>query len=495
MWLPSWAGVHPELNEARIDPRAKSKRPPASASKSTSPALRNLEPYFDPTSGSALLEARHASALDDLFGRFVHKQEEDLEVPEKDTADGSDTKAGLERLFESLNNGSSKMKTDEEEEEDALARLLGTVSVTPSIKPHQPQPAYNYDRKQAKLLNSQPLLTVMQDPSSGVTLLDQRSPIKPHQASLLGILSPGPGPTATSPSPFLDADLLVAQKTSPVVTAPKPHAMDPEARRAEKQRELLEQITGSLGVNLPQQTQTGAEGSSAFQDLSHIRPSQVSRSASLTSSTIAAPHLLFDPPLPPPPLARNNPSHEYPPSRSYNGDFPSLGQIQSVPPGPTVQLTDRDRGMLGSLNRDQARPSQVQPDMHPPPIHQLTPRHASRHALPNPVYGSNGYTDHHHSFASNSIHPNPNLSSTGMLPETRHVPPQPPPQYQSIPHSPQYHHYAPQFPPQFLPQGPYPRNYLPNSAPQVYRPPPRPPNAALLGILHGNVPNGITPRD
>ena len=264
------------LSEHGINPNQKrrGKASAAGAAQHNNPSFRALEPYFD-ASASQAQQPRDHSALDNLFHRFIHKQEEELAHP--DSVGAKDNKAGLQRLFQGLDvldvleqedravpvrgNGQpptavQTMTTAEQKEDDALARLLGGLSTSsPAPRPAEVTVSARGggDGKANKLLA---MLNAPRDDSAPAT----SNPPPTHQASLLAMLSPkqdtrGPAPAAAV-APALATTHSAShptfeiKKPLSVPTSPRPQSPGQEMR-ARQQRALLEQITAGMSVDVP----------------------------------------------------------------------------------------------------------------------------------------------------------------------------------------------------------------------------------------------------
>lgn len=245
------------------------------ASPSSSPLPQIPHPsHHDPSTAHAHVHARSHSALDNLFHRFIDKQEQDLDTS---SGLGTDNKAGLERLFGNLNvlkheseattsynttEQSARVDQAEREkrEDDALVRLLGGLSTAtpappaPEVAP-LPPPASEKAGRLLALLNPSSLLPASQPVAAQATSGPQAN-VKPHQASLLAMLSPTQ--RAPTPASIGSGQGAMHQATKPMSlpTSPKPPSPT-QAERARRQRALLEQITAGIGLDIPSTANNG----------------------------------------------------------------------------------------------------------------------------------------------------------------------------------------------------------------------------------------------
>nr|ODN87587.1 hypothetical protein L203_03366 [Cryptococcus depauperatus CBS 7841] len=184
---------------------------------------RSLQPFdftsFSPsnspvvhTPSSSHLPSRGTSALDQLFTKFIHKQEEELTTLSAD-AMGSDNNAGLTRLFGNLNvlkeeEDALAKKEQEREEDDALARLLGGIKT----------PGPEKIKLQMSGKKSHLLAMLNQKPVSEPIASTSQTTDKSHQARLLSMISPQPVPS----SPLHSTTSMTENETS--------HSYDPKSR-------------------------------------------------------------------------------------------------------------------------------------------------------------------------------------------------------------------------------------------------------------------------
>ena len=368
---------------------------------------RDLQPYHfeSPSPHPALTHAplaRGGSALDHLFNKFVTKQEEALASTEADQATGSDNKAGLERLFGNLNvlqlekkEAEERTHLEQENEDDALAKLLGAVMAPPSsAQPTVPPPAQVITSpKQSKLLavlnqKQDPLVTSASASAAPFTSAAPAAPVKPHQASLLAMLSPSKHAAVPMPSTGGHG------KPMSLPTSPRPPSANDEEERRNKQRALLEMTIAGIGLDsssvtaaAPVPNSSAAAASLSFansRDLVHPRgPSaSVDRDRRVISPQLAqglpqsqvrpgypqgSPTKARPPPppyeaqqrqvagyapsLPPGPASH---SFEQPSQPAQSQPQPHLHQVGSSPPESAQQpMSDHQRGLLGALH---ARP-------------------------------------------------------------------------------------------------------------------------------------------
>lgn len=318
---------------------------------------RQLEPYFDlQHQAPSHTSSADASALDNLFHRFVHKQTLDLEAENAslDNVAGVDNKAGLERLFGNLDVLKSQdeatplyptaQQTEQQHDDDALSRLLGGISLPADPTPSASHAAQLPSEKQNKLLA---MLNKSPSPVLAPPQPDPQ-PIRPHQASLLAVLSPPPQPTV----PVSSDHLTINAKPISLPTSPKPPSSSGNQERIKKQRALLEQITAGFDVDMPNPIPQGGyqpQNYHAFQSHPATAPGHV------TEETAAYPH---DRPqgasiAPPPPYEQTANIQQSPAKASYHspkqhGHHPQqmsveqnrlLSMLQTLPskphPGPT----------------------------------------------------------------------------------------------------------------------------------------------------------------
>ncbi|ODN96275.1 hypothetical protein I350_08286 [Cryptococcus amylolentus CBS 6273] len=291
-----------KANGLNPHPKPRPKKPPFSQP-SASPGNfhRDIKPFrFDAFSGSpsaspqlhtpspapSHFPSRGSSALDQLFSKFIHKQEEEILAPRQGDAVGSDNNAGLERLF----GGLDVLKEEEQamlerqkrsdgysqedarrfqKEDDDLVRLLAGVG-TPAPDLAKLLPRNQQSQRQAA--QQQPQVQHQQQPQPKATqnhllaMLNQKSigatPVpaghgslpqaQPHQSKLLHLISqPAHSPTQ-SPRASVSPSYHTAQ--SRPGSHPSVGAEGTEEDRAARARALLEISFAGLGLG---------EGSSA----------------------------------------------------------------------------------------------------------------------------------------------------------------------------------------------------------------------------------------
>lgn len=151
-------------------------------------------------------------------------------------------------------------------EDDALSRLLGAIgpSATPApMKQQAPPPTSGKGGRLLAVLNQKaspssqpaPSPTPPSVPEPMVSRYPQQPVAKPHQASLLAVLSSQGQSNSSTPS----SDTTIHGKPMSLPTSPRP-ASPAEAERKNKQRALLEMTIAGIGLdsNAPR----GNEGTS-----------------------------------------------------------------------------------------------------------------------------------------------------------------------------------------------------------------------------------------
>jgi hypothetical protein len=193
-----------------------------------------------------------ASTLDQLFAKFITKQEEDLQ--RQGPGGDEDNKEGLERLFGSVS--SIDPAKHEESEDDALARLLGAIGTSATPAPAR-QVSQQPDPGKARLLsvlNQKPPGRVHPQSvgretasSSSPPQADAPTP-KPHTASLLAMLAPPsvPAPAAASTHKAPLQSLQPMHHSLP--TTPRPTSTG-EGDINNRQKALLDLTFGGLGLD------------------------------------------------------------------------------------------------------------------------------------------------------------------------------------------------------------------------------------------------------
>lgn len=227
------------------------------ARKQQPPSHRNLQPFtFDspfpspsgipPTPQIPTKVSNASSALDNLFTKFIHKQEQDLAEPGQSAIKGGDEKGGLERLFGNIDVLKEEAENAEKrrEEDEELALLLGGVAVEPVKVVSRQQPASSKASKLLSLLNTPPPMV----PSPKIP----RPALQPHQSSLLAVLSPErkpPSPALVTTPPNLLHEVLptpsIYQQVEPTSISSlsqAPAVID----RERKQKALLDQIAAGV---------------------------------------------------------------------------------------------------------------------------------------------------------------------------------------------------------------------------------------------------------
>lgn len=184
-----------------------------------------------------------ATALDKLFANFVHSQEADLkrDGPGRD----EDNRGGIERLFANSNVSASEQATREENEDDALARLLGAIGTSATPAPTQQHQQLKPGKSNLLSLLNQKTPAAPQPPLQPAPLQenDSQTP-KPHTANLLAMLAP-PG-QATAKSTQAAPQPQVQHGSLP--TTPRPPS-PPADDRINKQRALLEMTLAGLSLD------------------------------------------------------------------------------------------------------------------------------------------------------------------------------------------------------------------------------------------------------
>ncbi|RSH81437.1 mRNA-decapping enzyme subunit 2 [Saitozyma podzolica] len=380
--LPTWTGKRPKKTSSKdkkfynvtpfvgplkrwlldhgINPNAKPRKTPAQTQ--TQP-YRDLQPYHfeSPTSHPAQPHAplaRGGSALDHLFNKFVTKQEEALVSTEADQATGSDNKAGLERLFGNLNvlqlekrEAEERTHLEQENEDDALAKLLGASKLLAVL-----------NQKQDPLVAS---ATASGAPSTSSVS------VKPHQASLLAMLSPSKHPAVPMPGAGGHG------KPMSLPTSPRPPSANDEEERRNKQRALLEMTIAGIGLDsssvtapAPIPSSSAAPASLSFansRDLSHASaPSaSVDRDRRVISPQLAQglPQSQVRPGYP-----QGSPTKARPPPPPYEAQQRQVaGYAPSLPPAPASHSFEQP-----------SQPAQSQPQPHLQPVGSSQPESAQQ---------------------------------------------------------------------------------------------------------------------
>ncbi|WWC66798.1 uncharacterized protein I206_100704 [Kwoniella pini CBS 10737] len=524
------------LKEHGIDPYMKPKK------KSSHQANhRDLQPYqFESPSPLSASPAplRGSSALDHLFANFLHKQEEELSAPKQQAAVGSDAKAGMERLFGNLNvlkeeEDSLHTRTDAglsdqeryKKEDTDLVRLLGGIGIaqTPAPQPPKVLPSTQKQSNLLAMLNAQPPIAKNDSLAS---------PVKPHQAKLLSVISPQSTHAQVNQIPSKPLSL----PTSPRPASPSHDAED--VQRQAKARALLDMTIAGIGIDVPANSahQIDALTSSHSAFLPTL-PQTSSRSTGSTSggsgigAGITPPGQGSMPPVHQPPPSSYTSNQGYrpntqPPLGGYNVPRPPAGPTnppqnvygspnRSAQPPPPYEAASRggvpeypafnnnNQGYLptgpsiypsgGNVAMSQNRPPPVGPGF--ANVQSSTGFRPTSNPLPPPGnygnYGHNGpHPPHHHLPPSNlqgGFVP-PHHTANINLPYQ----PRPPPamgigSYQLQPNS--YSNMPSQQPqPYSNSRGSPPRQQNVNN-PNVFHPVPRPPQgqgATLLAMINGN---------
>ncbi|WWD22542.1 hypothetical protein CI109_107035 [Kwoniella shandongensis] len=500
------------LKEHGINPYMKPKKAQANS------GFRDLQPYqFEsPTLEHASpVLTRDSSALDHLFSRFIHKQEEELEAPSQEIAVGSDNKAGLERLFGNLNVLKEEEKSisiskspedrEREKEDYDLAKLLGSVGQTPVPEPPKPTPATQKQNNLLAMLNQRP-------PAQEATPQASASPVKPHQARLLSALSPnGTPPMSAPPSTSLQLNRSNQGSSSPASLGQSSTPTDSEAQRQAKARALLEMTLTGIGMDGPtnktphsesSQRIPSSEAQGAGYAILQQGPSGYSQQPPLAYRTIPQP----PPPFgmqPRPPIAAQHDNA----NRNYQGQPAYDPQSQARYGSAEYQSQPHGYGQTSHPFPAPPGVNNQRPPPYPPAINPLGQQ--SYRPAPQPVYPAGP-----NNVPSYAGHQGPNLSHQGGpfappqhgIPPTHSIlnPPFPPhlPQSQSRPPAgfppnhygappPQQQHYPPSIPAAYAlahhpPHGQVSRASPPKqngSNPNVHHPIPRPTAGSAQGLL------------
>ncbi|WVQ62674.1 uncharacterized protein L199_000821 [Kwoniella botswanensis] len=347
---------------------------------------RDLQPYqFESPSSqpASPVPSRGSSALDHLFARFIHKQEEELSAPNQQAIVGSDNKAGLERLFGNLN----VLKEEEEsvshrhdgisdqerqkKEDNELARLLGGVGIAQTPAPEPPRPTAS-TQKQSNLLA---VLNTRPSASNYYAHAQQAqppsSPAKPHQAKLSSMISPKPAGIINN---------QIGSKPVSLPTPPRPPSSTEDAQRQAKARALLDMTIAGIGIDVPANT---------AHQVDHVNPSHSDflpplpqpGSAGRSSNTSGG----SDTGITPPGQGNMPPIHQPPPSTyAHNQGYrpntqPPIGGY-GPPRPPAGPMNHPSGGYGGSPNRSSQPP--------PPPPYEAASHPQVRSAtLDYPPYG------------------------------------------------------------------------------------------------------------
>lgn len=327
-----------------------------------------------------------ATTLDQLFAKFVHKQEEDLQTGGMTV--GTDNKAGLERLFGNLAVDEEKQHDGEGSgsEDDALARLLGAIgpSATPApAQTLQPPPSSGKGKLLAVLnqkSTSVPPTAALSEPIT--PRQHQQVVAKPHQASLLAVLaSQGQSQTSTPSS-----ESTIHGKPTSLPTSPRPTSPT-ETERKSKQRALLEMTIAGIGLDSTSSrpSDSGTYGQSPGESGHYSPPGPGPSYAPVNGRAVPSQMYGGQQYRPPPPQPSNaQPASFAPPSGAYyshNGSqaappphqqsFQGSGHSPSRNRGAPPPYESHYAGPSGpsgpsALNRPPPHPVPVQPQ--PPPV-------------------------------------------------------------------------------------------------------------------------------
>ncbi|KIY30842.1 mRNA-decapping enzyme subunit 2 [Cryptococcus gattii E566] len=350
--LKSWMKEH-GMNPY---PKARQSKP---TGKNASVFHRDIQPFqFDSFTGSpsnspvpeastpSRLPSRGSSALDQLFTKFIHKQEEEIMTPSRATALGSDNNAGLERLFGGLNvlqeeedSLRQKQQTEEEmrkKEDDALARLLGGVGgTTPQQDAPQPQP-----QSQVKTAKQTNLLAMLnQKPSearsSAKYQTSTQTQVQPHHNKLLSLLSPHAPPPSlqTNIATLSDSGAAAEIKASDagaVATTSPPSARSAsgtknergETERQARARALLDMTVAGIGASSTAATASVPTTAATVANAKAQTVGGQGKQASSLASFGVNPYAPY-PPEPPYPSRPSHLSHPAPPAHLTHPFLPA----------------------------------------------------------------------------------------------------------------------------------------------------------------------------
>jgi hypothetical protein len=441
-----------------------------------------------------------ATALDKLFANFVHSQEADLK---RDGPGGDeDNRNGIERLFGNVSVSASEQARREENEDDALARLLGAIGTSATPAPTQQHQQLEPGKSNLLSLFNQktPAAPLPQPPPQQASPLqnDSQTP-KPHTANLLAMLA---SPAQAAAKSHHAAPMPQAQHDS-LPTTPRPPS-PPADDRINKQRALLEMTLAGLSLdntnsahqtNHVQPLYHGADYGSANQTSTYHEPLRISPPQPPLQQQYRPPvqPAAFPPssgayytsnPAQPPQSHHSGPS--YP-----NGHGPSPPRIRGAPPPPY----ESHYGAPGPV-----RP--MPPVVPAQPVHDYNPHGQGYYARPQPPIPTQGQSYRPH------LPPQPQqqqLFSSGF--QQPYVPPQNtyqpsyggPTGYQAAPHRPPPHQGPSQLQPQHPPQQQQQQPYIPSvqghthnnggnvhhTGPMHQPIPKTGPGASLLAMLNG----------
>ena len=443
-----------------------------------------------------------ATALDKLFANFVHSQEADLK---RDGPGGDgDNRDGIERLFANVSVSASEQATREENEDDALARLLGSIGTSatpaPTLQHQQLEPGKS---NLLSLLNQKtPAAPQSQPPPQSASPLqnDAQTP-KPHTANLLAMLAFPAQAAAKSPQA---APMPQVQHDS-LPTTPRPPS-PPADDRINKQRALLEMTLAGLSLDTNSGHQTnhvqplyhGAEYGNANQTHTYHEPLRVSPPQPPMQQQYRPPvqPAAFPPssgayytsnPAQPPQSHHSGPS--YP-----NGHGPSPPRLRGAPPPPY----ESHYGAPGPV-----RP--MPPVVPAQAVHDYNPHGQGYYARPQPPIPTQGQSYRPH-LPPQPLQQQQQPFSSGF--QQPYVPPQNayqpayggPTGYQAAPHRPPPHQGSSQIQPQHPPpQQQLQQPYIPSvqghthnnggnvhhTGPMHQPIPKTGPGASLLAMLNG----------
>ena len=432
------------LSQRGINPVAKTKKPHhelvssvKDVIRSAPPPLLDLQPTSDRFSSQDL--TRQASALDHLFDKFIHKQEQDLGMSDTEQVTGGDAKASLERLFGNSKTEEILEQTAEEKEDDALALLLGAVApIAPVTQPPMLEPKQN--KLLAMLTTKTDLSGTGGDDSVNIGRISPMPLIKPHQASLLAVLTPNPKalPIAHDKETEIENTLHLPLPTVRISSSSKG-----QSETSRKQQALLEQMTAGIGFDVPGVSYTAPSTDVNVQThATRLPPASNSMPPPSVTPQPRTQSSPFDNAYPvsnhtSQPLDHANPiSYQNPPFpfastqqvhpdgrrslsspnyaqnalSSFHPPIPmsSIGRVSPIPPSG---LSEQQRGLLGALYAGQARPI---PSQHDYP----TPSGSGR------PFDGNAAQHHHLAFMNHHSHPLPQRAYPDTHPANGQRPPQ-----------------------------------------------------------------------
>lgn len=378
------------LTERGMNPNSKPRKGTKNQD-TTDTAFRDLQPYqFDPVAPDPKPihpEARQHSALDDLFTRFVRGQNEMLRAPS--VVNGGDNREGMRRLLGTMHTRTGQMPLGGmdplQEEDDVLARLLGTVSVASTSDDAPQAPATAKQNKLLSMLNQSPARTGTPQ-SSG-----SRPNASTHQASLLQVLTPtNEGSRQIAVQSSLHSDSRVqSQAATPAPNTGDSANLSVDEERRRKQISLLEMTAAGAARDAargperaPSKPSPREQNSLGFSP-GHI-PQRVSppSQAPVVPTTFALP--ARPPPQAPPMLRPMSMPHPYtgsqqhtlpsppnlaiPPPPAYDDHFFHPGQQNNLPGPlrPPIPNSERQQNLLNALHGAGSRPPSLP---NPPMMH------------------------------------------------------------------------------------------------------------------------------